>query len=73
MRTNSPISLFHKSKIMTETEIKNLTSYDIDQYKNDTKPFFLYLAYTAPHDPLMAWPEDIAKYKYDKNKEENGK
>ena len=26
------------------------------------RPFFLYLAYTAPHDPLMAWPEDIAKY-----------
>jgi arylsulfatase A-like enzyme len=26
------------------------------------KPFFLYMSYTAPHDPLMAWPEDIAKY-----------
>jgi arylsulfatase len=26
-------------------------------------PFFLYLAYTAPHYPLQAWPEDIAKYK----------
>jgi arylsulfatase len=26
------------------------------------KPFLLYMAYTAPHDPLMAWPEDIAKY-----------
>jgi len=26
------------------------------------KPFFLYMAYTAPHDPMMAWPEDIAKY-----------
>ncbi|MCF7675372.1 MAG: sulfatase-like hydrolase/transferase [Akkermansiaceae bacterium] len=25
-------------------------------------PFFLYMAYHAPHDPLMAWPEDIAKY-----------
>jgi arylsulfatase A-like enzyme len=23
----------------------------------------LYLSYTAPHDPLMAWPKDIAKYK----------
>ena len=30
--------------------------------KNDS-PFFLYLSYTAPHDPLMAWPEDIKKYK----------
>lgn len=35
----------------------------LDEYKNEEKPFFLYLAYTAPHDPLMAWPEDIKKYK----------
>ncbi len=35
----------------------------LDEYKNEDKPFFLYLAYNAPHDPLMAWPEDIAKYK----------
>lgn len=35
----------------------------LDEYQNDQRPFFLYLAYTAPHDPLMAWPEDIAKYK----------
>jgi len=34
----------------------------LDEYKNETQPFFLYLAYTAPHDPLMAWPDDIAKY-----------
>lgn len=27
------------------------------------KPFFLYMSYTAPHDPLMAWPEDISKYR----------
>lgn len=42
------------------------THYAID-YLHDAsqkrKPFFLYLAYTAPHDPLMAWPEDIEKYK----------
>ena len=47
----------------------------IEDYKNDEKPFFLYLAYNAPHDPLMAWPEDIAKYEgvysigYDKIRE----
>ena len=34
----------------------------LDEYKNEEEPFFLYLSYTAPHDPLMAWPEDIAKY-----------
>ncbi len=35
----------------------------LDEYKEEKEPFFLYLAFTAPHDPLMAWPEDIAKYK----------
>jgi len=35
----------------------------LEEYKNEEKPFFLYLAFTAPHDPLMAWPDDIAKYK----------
>ena len=35
----------------------------LDDYKDEKNSFFLYLAYTAPHDPLMAWPEDIAKYK----------
>ncbi|OVE80047.1 arylsulfatase, partial [bacterium I07] len=35
----------------------------LDEYKDDGKPFFLYMAYTAPHDPLMAWPDDIAKYR----------
>ncbi|WP_051605739.1 arylsulfatase [Polaribacter sp. Hel_I_88] len=35
----------------------------IEDSAEDQKPFFLYLAYTAPHDPLMAWPEDIAKYR----------
>lgn len=31
--------------------------------RNSGKPFFLYLAYQAPHWPLQALPEDIAKYK----------
>jgi arylsulfatase len=35
----------------------------LDQYKDEKSPFFLYLAYNAPHDPLMAWPSDIARYK----------
>ena len=35
----------------------------IDEDGRDDRPFFLYLAYTAPHWPLHAWPEDIAKYK----------
>jgi arylsulfatase len=35
----------------------------VDSCERDDKPFFLYLPYTAPHWPLHAWPEDIARYK----------
>lgn len=34
----------------------------LDEAATGDAPFFLYLAYQAPHDPLQAWPEDIAKY-----------
>ena len=27
------------------------------------RPFFLYVAYTAPHWPIHAWPEDIERYR----------
>ncbi len=35
----------------------------LEEYKDEEKPFFLYVAYNAPHDPLMAWPEDIARHR----------
>jgi len=35
----------------------------LKEYRGDDKPFLLYLPYTAPHYPLQAWPEDIAKYR----------
>jgi len=41
------------------------TNYAIDyleEYKNEDRPFFMYVAYTAPHDPLMVWPEIQKKY-----------
>lgn len=34
----------------------------LDQYGIEDQPFFLYLAYCAPHFPMQAWPEDIEKY-----------
>ncbi|MEO1192303.1 MAG: arylsulfatase [Pseudomonadota bacterium] len=34
----------------------------IEEEPEGEKPFFLYLAYTAPHWPLHAWPEDVARY-----------
>lgn len=35
----------------------------IDDASKKENPFFLYLAFNAPHWPLQALPEDIAKYK----------
>ena len=34
----------------------------MERYRNEDKPYFMYLSYQAPHDPLHAWPEDVAKY-----------
>ncbi|MBI9016964.1 MAG: arylsulfatase [Phycisphaerae bacterium] len=48
---------FYTTDYFTKYAVKYL-----DDYKDEQKPFFMYVAYTAPHDPLMAWPEDIAKY-----------
>ncbi|SKC86162.1 arylsulfatase [Ohtaekwangia koreensis] len=44
-------------------EITNHAVNFLDEQDKSGKPFFLYLAYTAPHWPLHALPEDIAKYK----------
>jgi len=35
----------------------------IEQHGPEAEPFFLYVAYTAPHWPLHAWPEDIERYR----------
>ena len=34
----------------------------VEEAVGEDKPFFLYLAHTAPHWPLHAHPEDIARY-----------
>lgn len=49
-------------------EIGNNAVQFLDEQNKETKagaakPFFLYVAFTAPHWPLQALPEDIAKYK----------
>ncbi|HSY19739.1 MAG TPA: arylsulfatase [Candidatus Acidoferrales bacterium] len=36
---------------------------DIQKYAGKDRPFFLYVAFTAPHWPMMAPAEDIDKYK----------
>ncbi len=48
-------------------EVTNHAITFLDEQSKEDRPFFLYLAYTAPHWPLQALPQDIAKYrgKYD--------
>ncbi|MGZ0654916.1 sulfatase-like hydrolase/transferase [Coraliomargarita sp. W4R72] len=50
---------FYSTDVFTDKALDYLSEWEIE---DSGHPFFLYLAYTAPHDPLMAHPEDIAKY-----------
>ena len=58
MGYTSPDKKFYHTDAFTSYAIDRL-----DEYKDEDKPFILYLPYTAPHYPLHAWPEDIAKYR----------
>jgi arylsulfatase len=49
---------FYSTRNYTDT----LIAY-IEKHKADHKPFFMYAAYTAPHDPLHAPKEYIEKYR----------
>jgi arylsulfatase A-like enzyme len=49
---------FYSTRFYTE----RMMSY-IDENSEDDKPFFAYLAYTAPHWPLQAPQSSISKYK----------
>nr|WP_121270139.1 arylsulfatase [Pedobacter schmidteae] len=57
------LSDYFQTNVITKNAVKF-----IDEAHKKDNPFFLYLAYTAPHWPLVALPEDIARYKgkYDK-------
>jgi arylsulfatase len=46
---------------MTDAIADHAVDY-LDKYERGPQPFFLYTAFTAPHYPLHARPEDIAKY-----------
>jgi arylsulfatase A-like enzyme len=49
---------FYTTDAFTDRALKWLDEPELKE-----KPFLLYLAFTAPHYPLHAWPKDIAKYK----------
>lgn len=51
---------FYSTDAFTDYALKFL---DEAEKENDAQPFFLYLAYNAPHDPLQAPAEEIEKYR----------
>lgn len=56
-RTEVAADDFHLTEAISDKAVEM-----IDDAATGDKPFFLYLAYTAPHWPLHAHDEDIAKY-----------
>ena len=49
---------FYTTDAFTDAAIRSIHVADDEQ-----KPFFIHLTYTAPHYPIHAKPEDIAKYR----------
>ena len=49
---------FYTTDAFTDYAIRYL-----EEYQDESKPFLLYVAYTAPHYPLHASRQDVAKYR----------
>lgn len=66
-----PFSLVHNEEAITDVPddfymtdfITDKSVEMIDRYSRDDKPFFLYVAHTAPHWPLHAPEKEVAKYR----------
>ncbi len=58
----TPIKEVPKNYYHTDAINDTAVTY-INEMSKEGKPYFLYVAENAPHWPLMALPEDIAKYK----------
>lgn len=73
-----PVEAVSKDYYFTDV-INDTASNYIRNFSKTGKPFFLYVAHTAPHWPLHALPEDIRKYEnvykkgWDKIREERHK
>jgi arylsulfatase A-like enzyme len=61
-RDNTPIAPDKPDYFYTDAISDNAVAY-IAEAANQPEPFFLYIAYTAPHWPLHAPESDIAKYR----------
>ena len=61
VRDNTVVKTREKDYFYTDAITSASLNY-IEEFGNKQEPFFLYTAYTAPHWPLHAHPEDIEKY-----------
>lgn len=57
----------YSTDLVTEEAVKCIKSY------SGQSPFFIYVAYNAPHGPLQAKKEDLLLYGYDETKPSFGK
>lgn len=73
---NRELGVMRDGKLVPENELTYLTddfsneavNY-IDKYSKNEKPFFMYLAYNAPHAPIQATKEYVDKVKHIENGE----
>lgn len=52
----------YATDLITDEAVKN-----IRDYSEEGSPFFLYVAFNAPHSPLQAKEEDLLQYGFDRN------
>lgn len=63
-RNNTAVKPEGKDFYTTDAFTNEAIAYLKDhENKHDDSPFFLYLAYNAPHFPMQAMPEDFKKYR----------
>lgn len=61
VRNDKAINSVPSDFYLTDAISENAVRF-IDEFSKQDKPFFLYTAFTCPHWPLQARPEDIARY-----------
>ena len=54
-------SVFHEGEYATDVHGNQAVRY-LNEIRDPNKPFFLYVPFLAPHSPMQAKEEDIAKY-----------
>lgn len=62
VRGNEPVKNVGTNFYLTDAIGDNAVQF-ISDFAQEKKPFFVYVAFTAPHWPVHALPEDIAKYR----------